>query len=213
MDFASEEELLQGFKANKYADAAFPGYRYDQMYPKLKKTNYFKLNFGLKKKDIKFPVMLANEGWAFTGWHVDSNTGADIVSQLQRGSKLWMFATKKDDIKMLTNAKKGYMRSVQRSLASTLMQDVVDYGTFQYCVQEPGDVVFFKARTCHVVLSGPEPNSLITATLYNPPDVLAENARTSNLYQSTGKQKPLLRPGSQKLKRGQKKKRFSKRVQ
>ena len=91
--------------------------------------------------------------WAFTGWHVDSNAGADIVSQLQRGSKLWMFATKKDDIKMLTNTNKGYMRSVPRSLPSTLKQDVIDYGPFHYCVQEPGDVVFFKARTCHVVLS------------------------------------------------------------
>ena len=144
------------------------------MYPKPKNTNYFKLNFGLKKKDIKFPVMLANEGWTFTSWHVDSNTGADIVSKLQRGSKLWMLATKKDDIKMLTNANKGYMSSVQRSLPSTLMQDVVDYGPFQYCEQEPRDVVFFKARTCHVVLSGPEPNSLITATLHDPPDVCGQ---------------------------------------
>ena len=137
-------------------------------------------------------------GIYWLGWHVDANTGADIVSQLQRGSKLWMFATKKDDIKMLTNANKGYMSSVQRSLPSTLMQDIVNYGPFQYCVQEPGDVVFFKARTCHVVLSGPEPKSLITDTLYDSPDVLAENTRISSLYQSTGKRKPLLRPESHK---------------
>ena len=60
--FASEEELLRSFKGNKFADAAFTGYRYDQLYPKPQKTNYFKLNFGLKKKDIVFPVMFANEG-------------------------------------------------------------------------------------------------------------------------------------------------------
>ena len=59
--FESEEELLRSFKGNKFADAAFPGYRYDQLYPKPQKTNYYKLNFGLKKKDIVFPVMLANE--------------------------------------------------------------------------------------------------------------------------------------------------------
>ena len=199
--FESEEELLRSFKGNKFADAAFTGYRYDQLYPKPQKTNYYKLNFGLKKKNIVFPVLLVNQGWAFTGWHVDSDAGADIVSQLQRGSKLWMFATKTDDIRMLTNTNKGYMRSVPRSLPSTLKQDIDDYGPFQYCVQEPGDVVFFKAKTCHVVLSGPEPNSLITATLSDPPDVLAENGRISDHYQSTGQRRPNLDPGSRKCKR------------
>ena len=209
--FESEEELLRSFKGNKFADAAFTGYRYDQLYPRPQKTNYYKLNFGLKKKNIVFPVLLVNQGWAFTGWHVDSDAGADIVSQLQRGSKLWMFATNTYDIRMLTNTNKGYMRSVPRSLPSTLKQDIDDYGPFQYCVQEPGDVVFFKAKTCHVVLSGPEPNSLITATLSDPPDVLAENSRVSDHYQSTGQRRPNLDPGSRKRTRGQKKKRFASR--
>ena len=60
-NFASVEELLRGFKANKYADAAFPGYRYDQMYPKPKKTNYFKLNFGLKRTS-SFQLCLQMKG-------------------------------------------------------------------------------------------------------------------------------------------------------
>ena len=85
------------------------------------------------------------------------------MSQLQRGTKLWLFESREKESWHLTRANKEEMREVARSLPSTLLDDWKHH-QIHFCVQEAGVVIFFPAKTCYCVLSGPGPTSLLTVT-------------------------------------------------
>ncbi len=57
---------------------------------------------GADEEDFGLPELLAKSAWAWTGWHADGDPGADVVSQLQRGRKLWFFESRKLESTLLT---------------------------------------------------------------------------------------------------------------
>ena len=100
--FRSEKQLLATFKGTRMKDAAFDGlpeapWRYEALYPDPLGEQYVEV-----VQDIGGHVsLLASGGWAWSGWHIDSNPGGSIVSQLERGRKLWFFTTRTREVKTL----------------------------------------------------------------------------------------------------------------
>ncbi len=167
-------------------------------------------NCDAAEEDFGLPVLLASSDWAWTGWHVDRDPGADVASQLQRGTKLWFFESRERESRQLTHANKGDMRGVVRSLPSILLDDLKRNHRIQFCVQNAGDVVFFPAKTCHCVLSGPGSTSLLTVTFEGSPDEMELSRKKLIHRQATGKRKAVGNPGARMRGRGQKRRRFSK---
>ena len=156
--FTSEAELLATFKGTKLRDMAFSAlsdcpFRYEGLYPEPLEDNYINVNAGLDRDDIGHVALLANGGLAWTGWHLDSDPGGAVISQLQRGRKLWFFNTNTREINFLCRKKRGRQKNVGRSLTTTMKEDLRRTGHIQYCIQEPGDVVLFSPLTAHAVLT------------------------------------------------------------
>ncbi len=112
--FETEDDLLSVFTGSQRQDDAFEGlgrgrFRYEELYPKPYVEPYFLANCGADEADFGLPVLLASSDWAWTGWHVDSQPGADVISQLQRGSKLWFFESRQRETAHLTRGNKGKM--------------------------------------------------------------------------------------------------------
>ncbi len=79
----------------------------------------------------------------------------------------------------------GSMKSKSGSLPSTLLEDPRRNHDVQFCVQEVGDIVYFPARVCHCVLSGPGPTSLLTVTLTTDAEEMeVSNRREESCMQS-----------------------------
>ncbi len=165
---------------------------------------------GADEEDVGLPVLLANSGWAWTGWHVDGDPGADAVSRLHRGRKLWFCEFRKLQSKLLTIGNKGSIKSVSQSLPSALLDDLRRNHDVRFGVREPRDIVYFPARVCHCVLSTPRPMPLLTVTLATDPEDMAINNRRASYRPATGVRNVVFNPGSGKRGRGQKKRRFSK---
>ncbi len=192
--FSTEEDLLSVFSGSRRADPAFDGlgegrFRYEELYPEPYAEPYFMSRCGTDEEDFDLPVLLANSGWAWTGWHVDGDPEADVVSQLQRGRKLWFFESRQLESRLLTIGNKGSGGYRARSLPSTLLEDLKRNHRIQFCVQEAGDIVYFPARVCHCVLSGPEPTSLLTVTLATSEEEMRANKRKASYRQATGKER------------------------
>ena len=84
--FSIADELLSVFSGSRLEDAAFEGLGGKRF--RFEEEPYFMANCGANEKDFGLPVLLASNDWASTGWHVDREPRADIMSQLQRGNKL-----------------------------------------------------------------------------------------------------------------------------
>ena len=87
--FETETDLLSVFTGTRRQDHAFEGlgegrFRYEKLYPKPYAEPYFMANCGAAEEDFGLPVLFASSDWAWTGWHVDSEPGADVVSQLHQ---------------------------------------------------------------------------------------------------------------------------------
>ncbi len=162
------------------------------------------------KKTLGFRFCSQTVYWAGTRWHIDSDSGADVVSQLQRGTKLGFFEFRERGSRHLTRANKGDVRGVVRSLPSTLPDDLKQNHRIQFCVQEAGDVIFVPAKTSHCVLSGPGPTSLLTVTFEGSPDEMELSRQKLVHRQATGQKKAVASPGARNRSRGQKKRRFYK---
>ena len=134
-----------------------------------------------------------------------------MVSQLQRGTKLWFFESRERESRQLMRANKGDTRGVVRSLPSTLLDDLKRNHGIQFCVLEAGDVVFFPARTCHCVLSVSGPTSLLTVIFEASPDEMELSRKKLVHRQATGKRKAVENPGARKRGRGQRNRGFAKR--
>ena len=112
---------------------------------------------------------------------------------------------------MLTIANKERRRHPPRSLPSTLLGDLKPNAKIQFCVQEAGDGVFFPARACHGVLSGPGPTSLPTVVFEDTPEEMTKTVKAVAERQATGSRKTVNDEWSKKRRRGQGKRVFSKR--
>ena len=165
-------------------------------------------NCGAAEEDFGLPVLLASSDWAWTGWHVYRDPGADVVSQLKRGTNVWFFESRERESRQLTRANKGDKRGV---VPSTPLDDLKRNHRIHFCVQEAGDVVFFLAKTCHCVLSGPGPTSLPTVSFEGSSDEMELSRKKLVHRQVTGKRKAVENPGARKRGRGQRKRGFAKR--
>ena len=81
--FTSEAELLATFKGTKLRDMTFSAlsdcpYQFEGLYPELLEDNYIKVKAGQDRNDIG---LRANGGLAWTGWHLDSDSGGAVISQ------------------------------------------------------------------------------------------------------------------------------------
>ena len=211
--FTSEAELLAIFKGTKLRDMAFPAlsdcpYRYEGLYPEPLEENCIKVNAGLDRDDIGHVALLANGGLAWIGWHLDSDPGGAVVSQLQRGRKLLFFTMNTREIKFPCCKNRGPQKSVGRSLPTTMEEDLRRTKHVQYCVQEPGDVVLFSPLTAHAVLTGSGANSLLTTTFDVTEEVSRRVERVGKLNQPKGSRKEVLNPGSLKKGKGKRVRRF-----
>ena len=211
--FTSEAELLATFTGTKLQDMAFSGlsdcpYRYEGLYPEPLEDNYIKVNAGLDRDDIGHVSLLANGGLAWTGWHLDSDPGGAVISQLQRGRKLWFFTTNTREIKFLCCKNRGRQKSVGRSLPATMEEDLRRTKHNQYCIQEPGDVVLFSSLTAHAVLTGFGANSLLTTAFEVTEEESKRVERVGKYYQPKGSRKEVFNPGSMKRGRGKRIRRF-----
>ncbi len=216
--FTTEADLLSVFSGSRRADPAFDGleeerFRYRELYAYAYAyaEPYFMSHCGTDEEDFDCPVLLANSGWAWTGWHVDGDPGADVVSQLQRGRKLWFFESRQLESRLLTIGNKRTARDKARSLPSTLLEDLKHNHMIQFCIQEAGDIVYFPAKVSHCVLSRPGPTSLLTITLTTSEEEMEANRRKASYRQATGKRKVLLNPGSRGRSRNQRRRGVSKR--
>ena len=126
--FTSEAELLATFKGTKLRDRAFSAvsacpFRYEGLYPELLEDNYIKVTAGLNRDVVGQVALLANGGLTWTGWHLDSDPGGAVITQLQRGRKLWFFTTNTREMKFLCCKNRGRQKSVGRSLPTTMEED------------------------------------------------------------------------------------------
>ena len=76
-------------------DAASDGlpeapWRYEALYPDPLGEQYVEVVQDFGGHSIEHVSHLASGGWAWSGWHIDSNPGGSIVSQLERGRKLFV---------------------------------------------------------------------------------------------------------------------------
>ena len=206
--FRSEEQFLATFKGTRIKDAAFDGlpeapWRYEALYPDPLGEQYVEVVQGIGGHSIKHVSLLASGGWAWSGWHIDSNPGGSIVSQLERGRKLWFFTTRTREVKTLCRKRIVPPLERLRSLPSTLRDDLLQFREhIAYCIQEPGDVVLFPSLTAHCVLTGPGPAALMTTTLKVEE---AEEERVQRLgaqYQPQGVRRAIRQPGSRGKSRG-----------
>lgn len=214
--FETEDELLASFKGEAIEDSAFGGtsaqrFRYDAMYPEPLENDYIRTVGGLNREDLNHVSLLASDGWSWSGWHIDSRPGGNLISQLQRGRKLWFFATARRVTSALCGPQyRGSKMKLEkgRSVPSTMLDDLITFeNKIKYCIQSPGDVVMFSPHTAHAVLSGPGLVSLLT-TGWEVSEV--EAARVSYLAQNfsaTGSRKIVKCPGSRKRTRGKRPKR------
>ena len=152
-------------------DIAFDGlpeapWRYEALYPDQLGEHYVEVVQDIGSHSIEHVSLLASGGWAWSGWHIDSNTGGSVVSQLERGRKLWFFTTRTREVKTLCRKRVVPPLVRLRSLPSTLRDDLQQFREhIVYCIQVPGDVVLFSPLTMHCVLTGPRPAALMTTTL------------------------------------------------
>ena len=85
-------------------DAAFDGlpedpWRYEALYPDPLGKQYVEVVQDIDGHSIEHVSLLASGGWAWSGWHIDSNPGGSVVSQLERGRKLLFFTTRTGEVK------------------------------------------------------------------------------------------------------------------
>ena len=213
--FRSEKQLLATFKGTRVKDAAFDGlseapWEYEALYPDPLGEQYVEVVQGIGGHSIEHVSLLASGGWAWRSWHIDSNPGGSIVSQLERGRKLWFFTTRTREVKTLCRKRIVPPLERLRSLPSTLRDDLLQFREHTvYCIQEPGDVVLFSPLTAHCVLTGPGPAALTTTTLKVEE---AEEERVQRLgvqYQPQGVRRAIRQPGSRGRSRGRRRSRFS----
>ena len=210
--FSSEKQLLATFKGTRMKDAAFDGlpetpWRYEAPYPDPLGEQYVEVVQGIGGLSIEHVSLLASGGWAWSGWHIDSNPGGSIVSQLERGRKLWFFTIRTRGVKTLCRKRIVPPLERLRSLPSTLQHDLLQFREYLvYCIQEPGDVVLFSSLAAHCVLTGPGPAALMTTTLKTEE---AEEERVQRLgaqYQPQGVRRAIRQRGKS---RGKRRSRFS----
>ena len=213
--FRSEKQLLATFKGTRMKNASFDGlpeapWRYEALYPGPLGEQYVEVVQGIGGHSILHVSLLASGGWAWSGWHIDSNPGGSVVSQLERGRKLWFFTTRTRELKTLRRKRIVLPLERHRSLPSTLRDDFLQFREHTvYCIQEPGDVVLFSPLTAHCVLTGPGPASLMTTTLKVEE---AEEERVQRLgaqYQPQGVRRAIRQPGLRGRSRGRRQSRFS----
>ena len=215
VSFRSEKQLLATFKGTRMKDAAFDGlpeapWRYEALYPDPLGEQYVEVVQDIGGHSIEHVSLLASGGWAWSGWHIDSNPGGSIVSQLERGRKFWFFTTRTREVKTLCRKRIVPPLERHRSLPSTLRDDLLQFrANIAYCIQEPVDVVLFSSLTAHCVLTGPGPAALMTTTLKVEG---AEEERVQHLgaqYQPQGVRRAIRQPGSRGRSRGKRRSRFS----
>ena len=130
-------------------DAAFDGlpqapWRYEALYSDPLGEEYVEVVRDIGGHSIEHVSLLASGGWAWSGWHTDSNPGGSVVSQLERGRKLWFFTTCTREVKTLCRKRVVPPLDRLRSLSCTLRDDLQQFREhIVYCNQEPGDVVLF----------------------------------------------------------------------
>ena len=205
--FRSEKHFLATFKGTRMKDAAFDGlpeapWRYEALYPDPLGEQYVEVVQGIGGHSFLHVSLLAS-GWAWSGWHIDSNPGGSVVSQLKRGRKLWFFTTRTREVKTLCRKRIVLPLERHRSLPSTLRDDLLQFQEQTvYCIQEPDDVVLFSPLTAHCVLTGSGPAALMTTTLKFEE---AEEERVQRLgaqYQPQGVRRAIRQPGSRGRSRG-----------
>ena len=159
---------------------------------------------------IEHVSFLVSGGWAWSGWHIDSNSEGSVVSQLERGRKVWFFTTRTREVKTLCRKLVVPPLDRLRALPRMLRYDLQQFREhIVYCIQEPGNVVLFSSLTAHCVLTGPGPAALMTTTLKVEE---AEEERVQRLgaqYQPQGVRRAVREPSSRVRSRGKRWSRFS----
>ena len=115
---------------------------------------------------IEHVSLLASGGWVWSGWHIGSNKGGSVVSQLERGKSLWFFTTRTRVVKTLPLRRKRTVPPFERLcfMPTTLREDLLEFREhIVYCIQEP--VILFSSLTAHCVLTEAGPAALMTTTL------------------------------------------------
>ena len=212
--FRSEKQILATFKGTRMNDAAFDGllespWQYEALYPDPLGEQYVEVAQDISGHAIEHVSLLASGGWAWNGWHIDSNPGGSIVSQLERGRKLWFFTTRTREVKTLCRKRIVPPLERLRSLPSTLRDDLQIWEYILYCIQDPGDVVMFSSLTAHCVLTGPVPAASMTTTLKVEE---AEEERIQRLgaqYQPQGVRRAIRQPASRGRGKGKRRSGFS----
>ena len=164
---------------------------------------------GIGGHSIEHVSLIASGGWAWSGWHIDSNPGGSIVRQLERGRKLWFSTTRTREVKTLCRKRIVPPLERLRSLPSTLRDDLLQFREhIAYCIQEPGDVLF-SSLTAHCVLTGPGPAALMTTTMKVEEANEERVQRLGAQYQPQGVRRAIRQPGSRGRSRGKRRSRFS----
>ena len=73
---------------------------------------------------IEHVSLLASGGWAWSGWHIDSNPGGGVVNQLERGRKFWFFTIRTREVKIPFRKRVVPPVDRLRFLPSTLQDDL-----------------------------------------------------------------------------------------
>ena len=213
--FRSEKQLLATFKGTRMKDAAFDGlpeapWRYEALYPDPLGEQYVEVVQDIGGRSIEHVSLLASGGWAWSGWHIESNPGGSIVSQLERGRKLWFFTTRTREVKTLCRKRIVPPLERLRSLPSTLRDELLQFQErIAYCIQEPGDVVLITSLTAHCVLTGPGPAALMTTTLKVEETEDERVQRLGAQYKPQEERRAIRQPGSRGRSRGKRRSRFS----
>ena len=138
--FRSEKHLLATFKGTRMKDAAFDALpeapcQNETLYPDPLGEQYVEVVQAIGGRSIEHVSLLASGGWAWSGWHIDSNPGGSIVSQLERGRKLWFFTTRTREVKTLCRKRIVPPLERLRSLPSTLRDDLLQFREhIAYCI-------------------------------------------------------------------------------
>ena len=131
--FRSEIQLLAAFKGTWMKDSAFDGlpeasWIYEALYPDPLGEQYVEVVQDISGHSIEHVSLFASGGWAWSGWHIGSNPGGSVVSQLERGRILWFFNTRTREVKTLCRKRIVPALERLRSLPSTLRDDLLRFG-------------------------------------------------------------------------------------
>ena len=123
--FRSEKQLLAIIKGTRTKNAAFDGlpgarWRYEALYADPLDEQYVQIVQDISGNSIEHVSLLASGGWAWSGWHIDSNPVGSVVSQLERGTNLWFFTHRTCEMKTLCRKRsclrwKGFVPCLVRS--------------------------------------------------------------------------------------------------